>query len=73
MNEWQMVNPDKFQAMIMICDKKESKYDLDINTGAQPELFQGRGGFVESGHLDKLFVKNTKKRPRRKIFWSFFS
>ena len=25
------VNPDKFQAMIMSCDKKENKYDLNIN------------------------------------------
>ena len=32
------------------------------DTGAQPELFQGRGGFVELGHFDKLFVKNTKKK-----------
>ena len=26
-----IVNPDKFQAMIMSCDKKEKKMDLDIN------------------------------------------
>ena len=31
------------------------------NTGTQPETFQGRGGFVESGHFDKHFVKNTTK------------
>ena len=26
-----VVNPDKFQAMIISCDKKENKYDLNIN------------------------------------------
>ena len=26
-----IVNPNKFQAMIMSCDKKENKYDLNIN------------------------------------------
>ena len=30
--------------------------------GAQPEIFQGRGSFVELGHFDKFFVKNIKKR-----------
>ena len=40
--------------------------------GAQPELFQGRGSFVESGHFDKYFVKkHKKKRPAGKI-WEFF-
>ena len=33
-----------------------------IITGAQPENFQGRGGFVEIGHFDKHFVKNTRKK-----------
>ena len=31
-------------------------------TGAQPEIFQDRGGFVELGYFDKLFVKNTRKK-----------
>ena len=26
-----IVNPDQFHTMIMSCDKKESKYDLNIN------------------------------------------
>ena len=26
------------------------------------EIFQGRGGFVEQGHFDKLFVKITRKK-----------
>ena len=37
-------------------------------TGAQPEMFQGRGGFVKLGHFDKHFVKNLiKKGPTGKI------
>ena len=33
----------------------------------QPELFQGRRIFMEIGHFDKHFVKNTrKKRPNEK-------
>ena len=36
--------------------------------GSQPEIFQGRGSFVELGHFDKFFVKNTReKSPQRKI------
>ena len=38
------------------------------NTGAQPEIFQGRVGFVELGHFDKLFVK---KCPAGKTFEAF--
>ena len=34
------------------------------HAGAQPEIFQGRGGFVELGHFDKHFVKNTRKKAR---------
>ena len=42
-----------------------------IYTGAQPEIFQGRGGFVDLGHLDKLFVKNTEKGTTGKNFGAF--
>ena len=38
----------------------------------QPEIFRGRGGFVELGHFDKLFLKNTqKKTPEGKILELF--
>ena len=37
----------------------------------QPEIFQGRGGFVELGHFDKLFIKNKKKAPQGKILELF--
>ena len=41
-------------------------------SGAQPEIFQGRGGFVELGHSDKLFVKSTQKKgPAGKNFGVF--
>ena len=42
-------------------------------TGAQPEIFQGRGGFVKSGQFDKIFIKKTqeKKALQGKI-WEFF-
>ena len=41
------------------------------HAGGQPEIFQGRGGFVE---LDKHFVKNTRKKdPAGENFYSFFS
>ena len=30
--------------------------------GAQLEIFQGRGGFMELGHVNKLFVKYTRKK-----------
>ena len=42
------------------------------DAGAQPENFQGRGGFVELGRFDKLSVKNThKKGPVGKKFGAF--
>ena len=36
--------------------------------GAQPEIFQGRGGFVKLGHFHKRSVKNSRKKgPAGKI------
>ena len=43
----------------------------DIYTGAQPEIFHGRGGFVELWHFDKPFVKNTRKGSAEKKFGAF--
>ena len=31
-----------------------------IAAGVQPEVFQGSGGFLEFGHFNKHFVKNTR-------------
>ena len=42
------------------------------NTGAQSEIFQGRGGFVKLGHFDKHFMKKSKKKgPAGKNFGVF--
>ena len=36
----------------------------------QPEVFQGRESFVELGHLDNYFVRNTRKKaPTGKYFF----
>ena len=44
-----------------------------MSADTQPEIFQGRGGFVELGYFDKYFVKNTRKKaPQRNIFEFFF-
>ena len=38
-----------------------------IFAGAQPEIFQGRGGLPGLGHFYKHFVKNSRKKgPARK-------
>ena len=34
-----IVNPDKFQAMIMSCDKKESKHDVNINNSIVSSVY----------------------------------
>ena len=40
-------------------------------SGAQPEIFQGRGSFMKLGHSDKHFVsKIPEKRARRENFFS---
>ena len=44
-----------------------------IFTGAQPEIFQGRGGFAELVHFIKNFVKNTRKMAPQGNCWSLFS
>ena len=40
---------------------------------AQPEIFQGRGSFVELGHFDKHFVKNTRKKGSAGKSFGLFS
>ena len=44
-------------------------------SGAQPEIFQGRGSLMGLGHFHKHFVIKTpaEKRLRREKFRSFFS
>ena len=43
-----------------------------VYTGAQSEIFQGRGGLVGLGHFYKHFVKNTKKKVPHGKLWEFF-
>ena len=41
-------------------------------TGVQPEIFQGRGGFMKLGHFDKNFIKKSRKKaPQGKILEFF--
>ena len=43
-------------------------------TGAQPEIFQGKEGFAALEHFDKSFVKNTQKKKTLQVnFLVFFS
>ena len=42
-----------------------------LNFRWQPDVYQGRGGFVKLGYLNK-HNKNTIKKLRRKKCWSFF-
>ena len=36
--------------------------DWGSKAGAEPGIFQSRGGFWEEGHFDKCFVYNIKKK-----------
>ena len=42
-------------------------------TGAQPEIFRGRTGFLEQKHFDKRFMHDIQKKraPQGKIFLFF--
>ena len=46
---------------------------LAINPGVQPKIFQGKGGFVELGHLDKYFNKNEKEKSHAEKYLGCFS
>ena len=52
---------------ISFCAKKSKSdyfdylYQVLHKPGGQPELFQGRRGFVELRHSDKHFIQNTRK------------
>ena len=39
--------------------------------GAQPEIFQDRGDFIELRHFDNHFVKTENMAPQVKIWVSF--
>ena len=45
-----------------------------IYASAQPEIFQGREGFMKLGHFDKISSNQNfkEKKLRRWKFWRFF-
>ena len=43
-----------------------------VKSGAQPELFLGRGGFVKLGHFNKYFIKNSIKKASQGKILEFF-
>ena len=45
---------------------------LQCTTGAQPDIFHGRGGFVKLERFDKHFIKKSRKNaPQENIFGVF--
>ena len=42
-------------------------------TSAQSETFEGRTGFLELGHFDKLFVQNTRTKGHARKNFGVFS
>ena len=48
-------------------------YELPLTSGAQPETFQGRGGFVKLGHFDEHFIKKSRKKAQEVRILEFFS
>ena len=44
------------------CHEQKSNYLHHIYAGAQLKIFQGRGGFIKSGHFDKDFQKKFKEK-----------
>ena len=41
--------------------------EVDQKAGAQPEIFQSRGGFVKLAHFDKHVIKKSRKKaPQEK-------
>ena len=46
---------------------------VNLVTGAQPGIFQGRGGFVKLGRFDKYFIKKSRKKAPQGKTLEFFS
>ena len=54
------------------CRISTNRYSKNLFPGAQPEIVQGREGFMKLRHFDKHFVENSRKRSRRENFGVFF-
>ena len=68
-----------FHSKIRSTENKTVKISLLFGTwtlvlfpqaSAEPEFFQGGRGFVELGHFDKHFVKNTHKKGTTRVNFS---
>ena len=57
---------------LSICPQHQKIIVFKIISGTQPKIFQGRGGFAELGHFDKILLKTHKKRPHGEKFGVFF-
>ena len=54
-----IVNPTEFQAMIMSCDKKENKFDLDINYST----------ILSADYVTLLSKKCDKEKVKKKCYF----
>ena len=52
---------------------QKKKKKKSTRSGEQPEIFQGRGGFVKLGHFDKHFIKKSGKKSTQGKILEFFS
>ena len=72
-NYWAVVNTEVYskpcQAFKVECFAKKIMLECRHTT----RNFQGSRGFIELGHFDKHFAKNTRKKALRETFWRFFS
>ena len=48
------------------------RFHLLYNSGAQLEIFQGRGDLVGLGHFYKHFIKTPRKKTLQEKIWEFF-
>ena len=59
---------------IMVEKSKDiTDHEKYVMSGAQPEIFQSRGGFVKLGHFDKHFIKKSRKKAPQGKMLEFFS
>ena len=62
-----------FQEKCFLCYILLTDQISQFDSGAQPEVFQGKGGLVGLGHFYKHFVKNTRKKGPAVINLEVFS
>ena len=64
-----IINPEKFQAMIMSCDKKENKYDLDINNNSVISSEKHVSSICRKANrqLQKVKIRGILVKKRKKL------